>query len=65
MGFPAVLGGSPSLFTCASIIVLARAAHCKQMHEDMLKKEQRKILALLPEENWEEIGEENFMSQQK
>jgi len=25
------------------------------MHEDMLKKEQRKILALLPEENWEEI----------
>ena len=63
MGFPAVL--IPSMFTCATIIVLARAWHCKQMHEDMLKKEQRKILALLPEENWEEIGEENFMSQQK
>ena len=55
MGFPAVLKVVPSIFTCATITGLARAAHGKQMHEDMLKKERRKILALLQEENWEEV----------
>ena len=46
-GVPAVLEGIPSIHTCSTIIVPARAAQGKQMQEDMLKKEQGKIRAPL------------------